>query len=89
MYSKEESINRYKNLLALKLFTENAHEIIDLLLKSKDSSDYILLLSKRFDLTEERARIIADSQIKNLAKINRNSLISEISEVKTTIDFMS
>lgn len=89
MYSKEESINRYNNLLALKLFTENAHEIIDLLLNSKDSSESINYLSKRFDLTEEQAKIIVDSQIKILANINRNSLNSEISEVKATIDFMS
>ena len=82
MEMRENLKYRHKLLLALKIFTENAHEIIDLVFQSKDTSDCVEKLSKHFDITAEQAQVIADIQVHDLLQLRRESLEREITEVE-------
>ena len=83
--TKDKLYERYEILLALKLFTENAHEIIDLLLQSGNASDCIDHLTDRFGIKKDSAQAIIDTQIKRLSRIQRGDLDQEIAEIEATL----
>lgn len=83
--TKDKLYERYEILLALKLFTENAHEIIDLLIQSDNASDCIEHLTDKFGIKKDSAQAIIDIQIKRLSRIQRDDLDREIAEVEATL----
>ena len=79
---------RLQLLKALDFFQNNIHEIIDIGFQSKNTEDFKLKIIERYNLSDEQAQVIADSQIKRVTQLGQEDLQKEIKELSDTIKDM-
>ena len=79
---------RLQLLKALAFFQHNIHEIIDIGIQSKNTVDFKITLIEKYNLSDEQAQVIADSQIKRITQLGQEDLQKEIKELSDTINDM-
>ena len=86
---KLEQLNyRLQLLKALDFFQHNIHEIIDIGFQSKNTEDFKLRIIESYNLSDEQAQVIADSQIKRVTQLGQEDLQKEIKELSDSINYM-
>lgn len=87
-----EKLEKFKshlqNLKALEFSQKNIHEIIDIGIQSKNTEDFKLKIIESYNMSDEQAQIIADSQIKRITQLGQEDLQKEIKEVSVAINYM-
>lgn len=77
---------RLQLLKALDFFQHNIHEIIDIGFQSKNTEDFKLKIIESYNLSDEQAQVIADSQIKRVTRLGQEDLQKEIKELSAAIN---
>ena len=84
---KLEQLNyRLQLLKALDFFQHNIHEIIDIGFQSKNTEDFKLKIIDSYNLSDNQAQIIADTQIKRITQLGQEDLQKEIKELSAAIN---
>ena len=77
---------RLQLLKALDFFQHNIHEIIDIGFQSKNTEDFKLKIIDSYNLSDNQAQIIADTQIKRITQLGQEDLQKEIKELSAAIN---
>jgi DNA gyrase subunit A len=80
--------NRAHILEGLKIALDNIDRVIAIIRKSKSAEEARGNLSEEFGLSQSQAQAILDMQLRRLASLERNKLLSEYAEVLRTIAFL-
>jgi DNA gyrase subunit A len=80
--------NRAHILEGLKIALDNIDRVIAIIRKSKSAEEARGNLSEEFGLSQTQAQAILDMQLRRLASLERNKLLSEYAEVLRTIAFL-
>ena len=82
----EQMKYRLQLLKALDFFQHNIHEIIDIGFQSKNTEDFKLKIIDSYNLSDNQAQIIADTQIKRITQLGQEDLQKEIKELSAAIN---
>lgn len=82
----EQMKYRLQLLKALDFFQHNIHEIINIGFQSKNTEDFKLKIIDSYNLSDNQAQIIADTQIKRITQLGQEDLQKEIKELSAAIN---
>jgi DNA gyrase subunit A len=80
--------NRAHILEGLKIALDNIDRVIAIIRKSKNAEEARGNLTEEFGLSKAQAQAILDMQLRRLASLERNKLLSEYAEVLRTIAYL-
>ena len=87
-FELDEAKKRAHILEGLKIAVDNIDAVIEVIKKSKDSSDAKVNLMQKFKLTEVQSLAILDMQLKRLAALERQKIEDELAMVREEIAYL-